>query len=97
MKATPLGGDWVGTVRSLMPGRPPRSTKAPRFELVGAVGVDCAISARDSFTLLLDLGGIVERANVLHKGANKRGACNETQEKPSIASTGKIAACSNAR
>jgi hypothetical protein len=76
----------------------PRSTKAPRFELVSAFRRrGLRISARDFFTIVLDLGGIIDHANMLHRGANKRGACNETQEKLSIASTGKIAAWCNAR
>jgi hypothetical protein len=45
----------------------------------------CGISARDFFTIALDLGGIIEHANMLHRGANKGRACNEPQEKSSIA------------
>jgi hypothetical protein len=33
----------------------------------------CGISARDFFTIGLDLGGIIEHANMLHRGANKGG------------------------
>jgi hypothetical protein len=32
-----------------------------------------AAAARDFFTIALDLGGIIEHANMLHRGANKGG------------------------